>query len=222
MNFIFGLAPDSQDRMGILVSVDRFSKMTHMGPVHATITAVKIAGHFVDGVFRHHRLPEILSRTVIPDLHQHLDVIVRTSVGENANINSGSFVSKWANGRVNRVLEDVLRSYATLFTSWSACLPYSELARNNAVHASTALTPFYVNLSRHPQVSTVLAVGRPTASRGFTLEGDEGDKHQSSAAHGILSADVVTRSKAKAAVFTRRCVASLLAQWTAHTLIDPS
>ena len=71
-------------------------------------------------------------------------------------------------------------------------------------------------------IITLLAVGRPTAPRGSTLEGDEGDKQRSSAAHGILSANVVTRSKAKPHVLTPRGVASPLARWTAQTLIDPS
>ena len=47
--------------------------------------------------------------------------------------------------RVNRVLEDVLGSYAMSFTSWSVFLPLAEFALNNAVHASTGLTPFFVN-----------------------------------------------------------------------------
>uniref|UniRef100_H3G5W9 Integrase catalytic domain-containing protein n=1 Tax=Phytophthora ramorum TaxID=164328 RepID=H3G5W9_PHYRM len=52
--------------------------------------------------------------------------------------------------RVNRVLEDVLRSYATSFTCWSSFLPLAEFAPNNAEHASTGLTPFFVNNARHP------------------------------------------------------------------------
>ena len=60
MDFIFGLAPDSQDRTGILAFVDRFNKMTNLVPVHATITTLEAAAHFVDDVFRHHGLPEII------------------------------------------------------------------------------------------------------------------------------------------------------------------
>ena len=90
------------------------------------------------------------------------------------------------------------------------------------MHASTGLTPLYVNLARHPQVLTFLSVSRPTAPRGFTLGGNEGDKHWSSASHGILSVNVVTRSKAKAAVLIKRCVVSPFAQWSEQTLIDPS
>ena len=44
--------------------------------------------------------------------------------------------------RMNRVLADVMRSYATSFTSWSSLVPLAEFAINNAAHASTGLTPF--------------------------------------------------------------------------------
>ena len=53
------------------------------------------------------------------------------------------------------------------------------------------------------------------------LWGDDGDKQRSNAAHVILSANVVTRSKAKSAVSTPRDEASPLARWTERTLIDP-
>ena len=49
-----------------------------------------------------------------------------------------------------------------------------------------------------------------TEPRDFTLGRDEGDKHRSSAFHGILSANVPTRSKAKSAVLTLRGVATAL------------
>ncbi|POM75995.1 LOW QUALITY PROTEIN: Pol protein [Phytophthora palmivora] len=55
--------------------------------------------------------------------------------------------------RVNRVLENTLRSIgAEAPRSWSDQLPTVEFAFNNAVHASTGFTPFYLNELRHPQV----------------------------------------------------------------------
>jgi hypothetical protein len=57
MNFIFGLPADAHDRTGVLGFVDRFSKMVHLAPVHATVTAEESAATFVDIVFRHHGLP---------------------------------------------------------------------------------------------------------------------------------------------------------------------
>ena len=60
--------------------------------------------------------------------------------------------------RVNRVLEDILRSYATSFIdSWSSHLPMAEFAINNSVHVSTGYTPFYLNTLRHPRISVLLS-----------------------------------------------------------------
>ena len=58
MDFIFGLPSDDKGRTGILVFVDRFSKMSHLTPVKAQITAAETAVHFIDAVYRHHGLPE--------------------------------------------------------------------------------------------------------------------------------------------------------------------
>ncbi|KAG2898540.1 hypothetical protein PC116_g23392 [Phytophthora cactorum] len=75
--------------------------------------------------------------------------------------------------RVNRVLEDVLRSYATSFASWSSLLSLAEFTLNNAVHGSTGLTPLIVNNTRPPCGPALLAVGHPTAPFVFTLGGEE-------------------------------------------------
>ena len=58
MDVIFGRAADSQGRMGILVFVDRFSKMKHLIYVYAKVTAVETAMYFIDAVFRNHGLPK--------------------------------------------------------------------------------------------------------------------------------------------------------------------
>ena len=54
------------------------------------------------------------------------------------------------NERVNSVLSDVLRSVcAETPKSWSSLLPIVTFATNDAVHASTGYTPFYVNGLTH-------------------------------------------------------------------------
>ncbi|KAG2870207.1 hypothetical protein PC116_g30084 [Phytophthora cactorum] len=40
MDFGFGLPPDSKRRTGVVVFVDRFSKMVHLAAVPAEVTAV--------------------------------------------------------------------------------------------------------------------------------------------------------------------------------------
>ena len=75
------------------------------------------------------------------------------------------------------MLEDTLRRYcAETPRTWSDSLPTVEFALNNAVHASTGYTPFYLNGFRHPRV--------PLTSRGGTedsiLSGGEARKELSS------------------------------------------
>ncbi|KAG2787302.1 hypothetical protein PC129_g22174 [Phytophthora cactorum] len=60
--------------------------------------------------------------------------------------------------RVNRVLGDLLKSYAHSFQQWSDCLPMAEFANNISVHASTGHTLFYVNAMRHPRFLSMLGM----------------------------------------------------------------
>ncbi|KAG2792644.1 hypothetical protein PC111_g23370 [Phytophthora cactorum] len=46
--------PDSKRRTGVVVFVDRLSKMVHLAAVPAEVTAVQTARLFVDMVFKHH------------------------------------------------------------------------------------------------------------------------------------------------------------------------
>ncbi|GMF64275.1 unnamed protein product [Phytophthora fragariaefolia] len=57
MDFGCGLSPDNERRTGIVVFVDRFSKMVHLAAVPAEVTAKPTARPFVDMVFRHHGMP---------------------------------------------------------------------------------------------------------------------------------------------------------------------
>ena len=54
------------------------------------------------------------------------------------------------------MLKDVLHSYASPFTSWSSFIQLAEFAINNAVHALTGSTPFFLNKARHPRVPALL------------------------------------------------------------------
>ena len=55
--------------------------------------------------------------------------------------------------RVNRVIEDVLRS---LCSDTEAALPLVKFALEHAVHAFKVYTPFYVNGLTHPRVPLTL------------------------------------------------------------------
>ncbi|KAF1326562.1 reverse transcriptase, partial [Globisporangium splendens] len=160
---------DTHGRNGILVFVDRFNKMVHLAPVSDKISAEKTAKVFVDVVFRLHGLPvEIVSdrdtrftSKFWRALFGLLDTKLSMSTAAHPETDGQT-------ERVNRVLEDVLRSYATSFKEWSEFLPLAEFALNNSTHVSTGHSPFYVNYGIHPRVPASIMGEVSTLSGGGT------------------------------------------------------
>ncbi|KAF1316224.1 Pol protein, partial [Globisporangium splendens] len=170
MDFIFGLPRDKHRRNGVLVFVDRFSKMVHLTPVSDKISAEMTAKVFVDVVFRLHGLP---SEIVSDRDTRFTSRFWRTLLGIlDTKLSMSTAAHPETDGqteRVNRVLEDVLRSYATSFGEWSEFLPLAEFALNNSTHVSTGHTPFYVNYGLHPRVPASLVGEVSTLSGGETM-----------------------------------------------------
>ncbi|KAF1332095.1 reverse transcriptase, partial [Globisporangium splendens] len=157
MDFIFGLPADSSKKTGILVIVDRFSKMVHLSALPASVTAKQTAQIFLDSVFRLHGMPTEIASDRDPrftaafwqELFRLLGTQLKMSTADHPQTDGQT-------ERVNRTLEDTLRSYAHSFTHWNECLPLAEFAINNSVHVSTGHTPFYANALRHPRVPSIL------------------------------------------------------------------
>lgn len=169
MDFVFGLPRDSHGRNGALVFIDRFSKMVHLAPVSDKISAESTAKIFVDNVFRLHGLPvEIVSdrdpRFTAKFWRALFDILgTRLSMSTSAHPQTDGQTE-----RANRVVEDILRSYASSFDEWSSFLPLCEFAMNNAPHASTHHSPFYVNYGFHPRTPASLVGEVSTLSGGGT------------------------------------------------------
>ena len=110
---VFGLPADAQGRTGILVIVDTFSKMVHLSFVTASITAEDTAALFVDQVFKHHgMLATIVSDRdprFIATFWSRLFGIFGTRLMMSTTAHPET---DGQTDRVNRMLEDVLRSYA--------------------------------------------------------------------------------------------------------------
>ena len=60
MDFVFGFCEEDHNNSGILVFVDKFSKMVHLVAVPESITAPGCARVFIDTVFKLHGLPREL------------------------------------------------------------------------------------------------------------------------------------------------------------------
>ncbi|KAG3124352.1 hypothetical protein PI126_g23289 [Phytophthora idaei] len=154
MDFVFGLPKDKAGNTGIVVFVDRLSKMAHLAAVPDAIDGEGTALLFLDRVFRQHGLPEAIVADRDPrftakfwkSLFQFLGTRLDMSTADHPQTDGQT-------ERVNRVVEDILRSVcAEAPRRLSEVLPLVEFALNNAVHASTGFTPFYVNGLANPRV----------------------------------------------------------------------
>ncbi|KAG3196377.1 hypothetical protein PC128_g7725 [Phytophthora cactorum] len=166
MDFVFGLPPDSKRRTGVVVFVDRFSKMVHLVAVSAEVTAVQTARLFVDMMFKHHGMPLDIVSDRDPRFTARFWQEMFTLLGTQLSMSTADLTqTDGQTERVNRVLGDLLKSSHS-FQQWSDCLPMAEFAINNSVHASTGHTPFHVNAMRHPHLPSMIGMVASSFSGG--------------------------------------------------------
>ncbi|KAG2797562.1 hypothetical protein PC119_g25362 [Phytophthora cactorum] len=128
MDFVFDLPPDSKRRTGVVVFVDRFSKMVHLTAVPAEETAVQTAQLFVDMVFKHHGMPLDIVSDRDPRFTARFWQEVFTLLGTQVSMSTADHPQTDSQTeRVNRVLGDLSKSYAHSFQQWSDCLPRQSL-----------------------------------------------------------------------------------------------
>ncbi|KAE9058216.1 hypothetical protein PF010_g31083 [Phytophthora fragariae] len=132
--------------------------MVRLAAVRKSVTAPQAAQLFVDNVFRNHGLPEAFVSDRDPRFVSHFWQHLFRLLGTRLDMSTADHPqTDGQTERVNRVLEDILRSVcAAEPTKWSVLLPQVEFALNNAVHSSTGFTPFYVNGLRHPRTPLTL------------------------------------------------------------------
>jgi transposase InsO family protein len=111
LDFIFGIPRDDETRTGVLVFVDRFSKMLHLAPVAAEVTADDSAELFLALVFRHHGLPESIVSDRDPRFTSAFWTRLFQLLGMRLLMSTAAHPeTDGQTERVNRVLEDVLRA----------------------------------------------------------------------------------------------------------------
>ncbi|KAG3132286.1 hypothetical protein C6341_g22985 [Phytophthora cactorum] len=154
MDFVFGLPKDKAGNTGIVVFVGRLSKMDHLAAVPDTIDDEGTALLFLDRVFRQHGLPEAIVLDRDPRFTPKFWKSLFQVLGTRLDISTADHPqTDGQTERVNRVVKDILRSVcAEAPRRWSEVLPLVEFALNNAGHASTGFTPFYVNRLANPRV----------------------------------------------------------------------
>ncbi|KAG4037481.1 hypothetical protein PC123_g26955 [Phytophthora cactorum] len=141
--------------------------MVHIAAVPAEVTAVQTARLFVDMVFKHHGMPLDIVSDRDPRFTARFCQEVFILLGTQLSMSTADHPqTDGQTERVNRVLGDLLKSYAHSFHQWSDCLSMAEFAINNSVHASTGHTPFYVNAMRHPRPPSMLETAASSLSGG--------------------------------------------------------
>ena len=168
MDFVFRFPEDAHMNNGILVFVDRFSKMVHLAAVNELISAHGCARVFIDTVFRLHGL----LRELVYDRYPRFTAafwqyVFRSLETRLAMSTSDHPETDGQTERVNRVLEEILRGYVQSFTDWRESLLMVEFAINKSVHASTTYTPFFVNSLHHPRLPTHSECDTNSRGEGF-------------------------------------------------------
>jgi hypothetical protein len=139
---------------GILVIVDRLTKMAIYLPCRKDVDSPELARMFFEEVICKHGVPS----NIVTDRGSQFTSRFWNRVCSHLSIDhrlSTSFHPQTdrQTERQNQTMEQYLRAFATYEQdNWVELLPLAEFAYNNAVHATTRLTPFFANYGYHPDM----------------------------------------------------------------------
>jgi len=146
MDLITDLPPTRDGFDAIMVFVDKLSKMVHLAKTFKTCSAIDAARLFIDNVCRLHGPPRVVISDRDPRFTSKFFRAVSIMLGMEQHMSSAFHPqSDGQTERVNRVVEDYLRSFVLSDQSdWDHHLSMAEFAINNAYHESLKSTPFRV------------------------------------------------------------------------------
>jgi hypothetical protein len=155
VDFMGPFEPGPSGNDMIMVVVDRLTKEKHFSACKATMTAADLAKLFLRDVWKLHGLPD----TIVSDrgalfiaefwaaVCHRLKVTANLSTAFHPESDGQTEIS-------NATLLQYLRFYVNYTQDdWEEWLPLAEFALNNAVSASTGMSPFFANKGYHPRVS---------------------------------------------------------------------
>ncbi|CAI7777905.1 unnamed protein product, partial [Closterium sp. NIES-54] len=152
LDFITGLPSTSRGHDSILVVIDKFSKMGHFIPTNATATAETTARLFFDRIITIHGIPATLISDRDPKFTSKFWKELMGLLGTKLAMSSAYHPqTDGQTERLNQVVEQLLRTACKDDVShWDTQLPTLEFAYNNASHAATGKTPFFLCYGREP------------------------------------------------------------------------
>ncbi|CAI7755738.1 unnamed protein product [Closterium sp. NIES-53] len=152
LDFIIGLPSTSRGHDSILVVIDKFSKMGHFIPTNATATAEATACLFFDHIITIHGIPATLISDRDPKFTSKFWKELMELLGTKLAMSSAYHPqTDGQTEQLNQVVEQLLRTACKDDVShWDTQLPTLEFAYNNASHAATGKTPFFLCYGREP------------------------------------------------------------------------
>jgi hypothetical protein len=144
MNFIVGLPPTAPRVDFILVIVDRFTKSTHIIPMHTCFTSEKYAKIYIARILCLHGVLKMIVSNQGSQFIAHFWEQLHASLITHLIYSSTYFLQ--TDGQIetaNQILEDMLRaSVMEHQDSWDKNLPWVEFSYNNSYQESLKMAPF--------------------------------------------------------------------------------
>jgi len=138
----------------ILVIVDWLTKQAIFIPTHNTITSMDLAHLFVLHVFSKHGVPSYVTSDRGSEFVSKFFRSLGTTLDMRLHFTSGYHPEgDGQTERTNQTLEQYLHVYCNYQQdNWSKLLPLVEFAYNNALSATTGVSPFFANKRYHPNI----------------------------------------------------------------------
>src|SRR5258708_20661682 len=165
--------PDSKGYNAILVVVDHLSKWIHAVPTVTSLDSTGVACLFVEHVWCHHGLPEVISDhrpAFISDFSHKLAALLGVKLTPSTSYHLQT------NGQMEHMNQEI-EAYLQVFIShhqddWADWLLLAEFVYNNKVHMATCWTLFELNTGQHPHLGvepmkTLTVEATDTFTRGL-------------------------------------------------------
>jgi len=154
MDFIKKL-PSSSGFDTILVIVDQLTMQVIFIPAYDTITSVDLAHLFILYIFSKHSVPFYVTSDRSLEFVSNFFWSLGTALNIWLHFTSG-YHPKGGNQteHTNQTLKQYLHVYCNYQQdNWSKLLPLTEFAYNNALSATTSVSPFFTNKGYHPNIT---------------------------------------------------------------------
>lgn len=152
IDLITNLPRTASGKTAVLVAIDKYSKMAHLGATNHNATGEKLAYLLMDMVIKLHGVPlEIISDRDVRFTNQFwkkLFMILGTEIKLSTPYHPET---DGQTENANRTIGNLLRtSLAQEDSEWDKLLPHIEFQFNNLYNQSTGYTPFYLVYGQHP------------------------------------------------------------------------